>query len=154
MENSIFDEKYFENRTREEWKQSGLWTKFIGVTLLVFSFITILMLILILLNQDTIADQLRELTGMSVESEAFLSQGGIWLFSILILVVFSVLVYNAICLIRFNHSTKQYAIHPAEDVFHRSFLHLKRYFTITLILGIISLVVSVISTIYTILYTS
>lgn len=149
-ENSIFDEKYFDIRTREEWKHAGVWARFIGVTLFVFSLITALMLLLVLFNQETIADQLMELNGISAESEAFLTQGGIILFCILVLVIVTVLVYNAICLIRFHRNTKRYAIHPDEQLLHRSFYHLKRYFTITLVLGFVSLIVSLLSTIYTI----
>lgn len=149
-ESSIFDEKYYESRTRDEWKLTGVWARFIGVTLFVFSVITALMLLLVLFNQDTIADQLMELNGMSPESAAFLTQGGIILFCILVLVIVSVLVYNAICLIRFHRSTKRYAIHPDEQVLHRSFFHLKRYFTITLVLGFVSLIISIISTLYSV----
>lgn len=149
-EGSIFDEKYFEAQTREEWKQTGAWARFIGVALIIFSAMTVLMLVLVLLNQEASADEIMQLIGISQESEAFLTQGGIWLFIFLILIVVTVLVYNAICLMRFNKNTKRYAIHPNEELLNRSFFHLKRYFTITLVLGFVSLFISLLSTLFTI----
>lgn len=147
---TFFDQFIHSLEGKNPLQTSGRWARFIGIVFIMLSLITLLTFILILAQEDKIAASLMEINHMSSESLEFIRGGGKWLFGIMIFAAVSVMLINAYWLIRFSFSSKNYIQQGNELELQRSFEFLNKYLRITVILGILSIGISVIAALFSI----
>jgi|JI10StandDraft_1071094.scaffolds.fasta_scaffold1199134_2 hypothetical protein len=133
-----------------ELTTAGKWARFIGITYLVIGGITLLSFILLILNQNAISSLLMEMNHMSVESVQFLMNGGKVIYGLVTLIAVSIMWLNAYWLIKFHSSSRLYQQTNAETQLALSFQYLSKYLQITVLLGILSLIVSILGVLFSV----
>lgn len=145
---NFFDQFIHSIEGKNPLQTSGRWARFIGVVFINLSLITLLTFILLLVQEDKIAASLMEINRMSNETMLLVRGSGKWVFGLVIITAVSVMVLNAYWLIRFSFSSKNYILKGEEQELQNSFEFLNKYLRITVILGLLSVGVSVIAALF------
>ena len=146
---SILQQVELDSSGTEQIKTSGKWAKFIGIIFIVLAIISLLTFVGIFANMDSLLNVMMEYNGMSDQALAFMTGGGKYILIFPILIIIAVFVLNAIFLIRFRNGSENYFLTGNEDELASSFNNLGKYFKISVALGILSTIGSLIAVVVT-----
>jgi hypothetical protein len=133
----------------EQIKSSGKWAKFIGIVFVALAILTTLLFISIITNIDKLKEMITEKIGMSDLSYSQIESFGLIALAILYIVFITVFVLNAFFLIRFRNGSENYFLTGNEDELANSFNNLGKYFKISVALGILSTIGTLIAVVIT-----
>lgn len=122
------------------------WTKFIGVVFVVFGSVLLFATVLLAASFSSLMEQVVQVNGIEKEMIDMLEKGGKYLIGFALLVSAAVLVINGILLYRFGNYSRRYLLHRHEAHLSQSFAQLKKYLCFSFIMGVISAILSLIST--------
>ncbi len=115
------------------------WSRFVGIVFLIFSLTIVLTFIFIFLNFDIILREISKVNGMNDEMLTILQSGGKSALLFFCFVCFSILFFNGYLLYHFG-SKLSVACHEMNDQnLFSAFRDLNRYFQLSIVLSVISL---------------
>lgn len=126
---------------------SGKWSNFIGIVYVIMAILMLLLCVGVYISADELVSRIRELAGLSNEAYEFITGAGKVIFLILSLIMVSVITLNGVYLIQFKNKISTFVISGEEHSLRDGFSQLKKYFTLTTILGAISMLISFIASI-------
>ena len=144
---SILKEIVVDSSGAEQLKTAGRWARFIGIFFISMGSLVLLSSLFLFFSIDYFQEDLMQLNGMSESSFEFLSSYGKWILLLMMLIVVGVIVFNAYSLIKFSQNNNHFWHTRKEMHLSNSFYHLNNYLKITVILGIISVIISLASSI-------
>ena len=133
----------------EQIQSSGKWAKFIGIIFVALAILTTLLFVSIITNIDKLKEMITEKIGMSDLSYSQIESFGLIALAILYIVFITVFVLNAFFLIRFRNGSENYFLTGNEDELANSFNNLGKYFKISVALGILSTIGTLITVVIT-----
>ena len=133
----------------EQIQSSGKWAKFIGIIFVALAILTTLLFVSIITNIDKLKEMITEKIGMSDLSFSQIASFGFIILAILFIVFIAVFVLNAIFLIRFRNGSENYFLTGNEDELANSFNNLGKYFKISVALGILFTIGTLIAVVIT-----
>ena len=136
-----------DNATLEQVLGVSKWTRFIGIVFLLISTTVLLTCLFLLFNFDTILNEMARLNGISSEMIQIMDNGGKIALIFFMIVCVIVLFLNGFLLLRFGlHSANKNVLNETEEgkqVLNNAFIYLNKYLKLSIILGIISMSLSI-----------
>ncbi len=115
------------------------WSRFVGIIFLVFSLTIALTCILIFLNFDEILKNISQVNGMNDEMLIILQNNGKLALLFFCLVSFSILFFNGYLLYHFGSKLSSACYEMNDQNLYFAFRDLNRYFQLSIVLSVISL---------------
>ncbi|MBL7765184.1 MAG: hypothetical protein JNJ58_03750 [Chitinophagaceae bacterium] len=143
--NSIFETAEVDTSSIAQLQSTSRWSFFIGIIYIILAALMVVLTVVIYANLDQVVNVLSSASGVSNEALEFLTANGKWVFLLMMLIVGFVLIINAIYLIRFRTSVRNFQLTNEEKQITFAFEHLTKYLMITTILSVISIALSVVA---------
>ncbi|HMN31741.1 MAG: hypothetical protein IT215_03950 [Chitinophagaceae bacterium] len=115
------------------------WSRFVGIIFLIFSLTIVLTFILIFLNFDIILREISKVNGMNEEMLTILQNGGKSALLFFCFVSFSILFFNGYLLYHFGSKLSINCHEMNDQNLYSAFRDLNRYFQLSIVLSVISL---------------
>lgn len=143
--NSIFETAEIDTSSVAQLQSTSRWSFFIGIIYIILAALMVLLTVVIYANLDEVVGVLSNASGISSEAMDFLTSSGKWVFLLMMIIVGFVLIINAVYLIRFRTSVRDFQLTNEEKQLTFAFEHLTKYLMITTILSVISIVLSIVA---------
>ncbi len=135
-----------ETAGREQFQSVSTWSRFNGVTFIIFGSVLLFSVVLLLSSFDAVLTEVVKLNGIDEETIEMLQKGGKYFIAFALLLSGIILLVNGFLLYRFGNFGKRYLQNPEESTITESFDYLKKYIYFSFILATASAVLSLIST--------
>lgn len=135
-----------ETAGKEQFQSVSVWSRFNGITFIIFGSILLFSIVLLLSSFDTVLTEVVKLNGIDEETIEMLQKGGKYFIASALLLSGVILLVNGFLLFRFGSNGKRYLQNSEEGTITESLDYLKKYIYFSFILATVSAVISLIST--------
>jgi small-conductance mechanosensitive channel len=135
-----------ETAGKDQFQSVSNWSRFNGVTFIIFGSILLFSIVLLLSSFDALLTEVVKVNGIDEETIDMLEKGGKYFIAFALFLSGIILLINGILLYRFGSTGKRYLHDSDEATITASLEYLKKYIYFSFILATVSAVISLIST--------